>query len=206
MTYNHILTTIFNNPIFYTSLMRILGSKNATTKIITEFIKPNPGDKIFDFGCGPAEILNYLPANVEYVGFDFNEKCIHSARMKFGNRGTFFLGDISNNSLHFNNQFDIVLAIGVLHHLSDKDAIKLIDDGVNLLKNGGRLITLDNIDEDYIGIVNKFALKMDRGKNIRNKNSYVHLFKKYPEVRFTIMKAPMRISYYHIICELNKKT
>jgi SAM-dependent methyltransferase len=125
--------------------------------------------------------------------------------MKYGNRGTFILGNIADDSIPNCGQFDIVCAIGVLHHLPEKDAVKLIDDGVKLLKEGGRLITLDNINEDYVGVVNKIALKLDRGAYIRNKDDYLKLFSKYHDIRFTIKKAPMRIPYYHIICELIKR-
>ncbi len=205
MNIHKITRIVFDNPAFYSCLMSILGSGEAMTRLVNDFIRPAPGDRIFDFGCGPADIINYLPTGIEYVGFDFNEKCIDSAKMKYGNRGTFILGNIADDSIPNCGQFDIVCAIGVLHHLPEKDAVKLIDDGVKLLKEGGRLITLDNINEDYVGVVNKIALKLDRGAYIRNKDDYLKLFSKYHDIRFTIKKAPMRIPYYHIICELIKR-
>jgi hypothetical protein len=39
-------------------------------------------------GCGPADILDFLPA-IDYIGFDANPKYIQEARKRYKDRGTF---------------------------------------------------------------------------------------------------------------------
>jgi SAM-dependent methyltransferase len=56
---------------------------------LSEYVRPVPGEKVLDIGCGPGEILEYLPA-VDYVGFDINPKYVEAVQKRFGGRGRFF--------------------------------------------------------------------------------------------------------------------
>ena len=174
---------VLDYPIVYSFVMKLLGSCDSRPLFINDNIKPNSGDKILDVGCGPADILKYLPNNIQYVGIDFNEMYIETAKRQYGDRASFILGNVNNLPKEFKNFFDIILIIGVIHHLPDNEAKNLNENGYNLLKEEGRLITLDNIDGDCIGIINKLALKMDRGEFIRNIASYLNLFTKFPNVK-----------------------
>ena len=52
--------------------------------------------KVLDVGCGPANILAYLPP-VDYTGVDLNEKHIAYAREAYGDRGRFIVGDVAQD-------------------------------------------------------------------------------------------------------------
>lgn len=205
MKITNLLKSPLNNPVIYSCAMKILGSGNNKIKFINEHVKPSSGNKILDFGCGPANILEYLPEDIVYTGVDFNEKCIESAQKKYGSRGTFILGDVSEEKNNpFIGQYDIVLAQGLIHHLSDADAIFLISNAYECLKDNGRFITLDNVYDKNINIINKIALKLDRGEYIRSKREYLDLFSQFPEVKCDVVKSKLRIPYYHIICQVKK--
>lgn len=60
-------------------LMFSLGAEKAITRVVHEVLQPKAGMKILDVGCGPANVLSYLPA-VDYTGIDLNEKHIAYAR------------------------------------------------------------------------------------------------------------------------------
>jgi len=57
---------------------------------ISEYVRPVPGEKVLDIGCGPGDILENLPA-VDYLGFDINPKYVEAAKKRFGHRRTVFL-------------------------------------------------------------------------------------------------------------------
>jgi len=40
---------------------------------VENYIRPRDGDRILDIGCGPGDILEFLPS-VEYLGFDVNQR------------------------------------------------------------------------------------------------------------------------------------
>ena len=79
-------TLLLDSPFFYRTL-RIL-SRGGRSKYVRDYVRPVAKDKILDIGCGPADILNYLP-DVDYTGFDSNPKYIVAARKRFDNRGNF---------------------------------------------------------------------------------------------------------------------
>jgi SAM-dependent methyltransferase len=56
---------------------------------LSEHVRPVPGEKVLDIGCGPGDILENLPA-VDYLGFDINLKYVEAAQERFGRRGRFF--------------------------------------------------------------------------------------------------------------------
>lgn len=66
-----------------------------------KYLRPEPGYSILDIGCGPGDILQYLPS-INYVGFDINRKCIEAARRRFGDKGTFFTNQTSTEVLRKN--------------------------------------------------------------------------------------------------------
>src|SRR5271157_5808182 len=60
-------------PWAYRLLRRLLGRKRTVLRHVAEFIRPFPGCRILDIGCGPADILGCLPPTIgEYVGLDMN--------------------------------------------------------------------------------------------------------------------------------------
>jgi SAM-dependent methyltransferase len=110
---------------------------------MADYVKPVKGEKVFDIGCGPGDILEYLPP-VDYVGFDINPKYIEAAQHRFGGRGRFFCGDVGLSSLDEGaGTFDLALVTGVVHHLDDDHAGRLFELAHRALKPGGRLITFD---------------------------------------------------------------
>jgi hypothetical protein len=40
----------------------MVGAEFARATYLTEYVKPTESDKILNFGCGPANILNHIPA------------------------------------------------------------------------------------------------------------------------------------------------
>lgn len=206
MKKNHSVKDLLNNPIVYSSAMRVLGSGRNKIIFIRDYVRPKSGDTILDFGCGPATILDYLPLDIVYTGLDFNEEYIESAKKKYGSRGTFIVGDASQGGKNpYANQFDIVLAHGLIHHLSDSEARIFLKTAYDCLKKNGRLITVDNVDDEKIGLVNKIALKMDRGAYIRKKPDYLELFSPFSKIHCDVVKTKLRIPYYHIICEVTRQ-
>ena len=98
---------------------------------------------MLDIGCGPAEILGELPDDVTYLGFDLSETYIKAAQKRWGARGTFRCAPVDAVTVRELPQVDVVLAVGVLHHLDDGDAERLFTLAGSTLAPGGRVITYD---------------------------------------------------------------
>ena|ERR1700730_16263226 len=121
----HGLWSLLYLPQVYNALTSVVGSEAVMKLLAERFVRPRPEDRILDVGCGTARILRYLPV-ARYVGIDNNSRYISAARERYQNRGEFVVGDVGALSLNPSEQFDIVLASGILHHIDDASAKGLL--------------------------------------------------------------------------------
>ena len=77
------------SPTAYDLFQTLVGARRARLRWIRDYLKPFPGSRILDIGCGTAEVLALLPEGVDYTGFDSSPAYIDAARRRYGDRGSF---------------------------------------------------------------------------------------------------------------------
>lgn len=185
-------------PPVYSKVTLMLRGKDTIRRFVDLNIRPEGGERILDIGCGTGDILDYLPA-VDYSGFDLNGQYIRRARKRFGNRGRFFQMAV-NDEVSFGEKFDIVLAMGILHHLNDDEARHLFTLAARLIKPGGRILTFDGCYTDNQSAFARFFLGLDRGKYVRDQGAYEALARhSFSEVR--VRYDRLAIPYTIIVME-----
>lgn len=200
------LNSILEQPAVYKLFSALVGAQNSQSAFVNQYVRPAAGSRILDIGCGPGNILDHLP-QVDYFGFDFNPSYIESATRRYGHRGQFFCQRVSEARVFLEQpeSFDIVLAIGILHHLDDTEAIRLFEIARHALKKGGRLVTFDGCYVDDQSRAAKYLLSRDRGRFVRDEKGYAGLAKtRFDEVRVSIRHDLLHIPYTHIILECVK--
>ena len=132
------------NPAAGMGLFLVAGLclEDGGARFIKQHVRPNPGARVLDIGCGTAQILDVLK-DVHYVGYDLSPEYIARASTRYGDRGQFCVNDVRSMYSTLSGQFDIVLAVGLLHHLDDNSAGQLFHIAHEVLVKGGRLITID---------------------------------------------------------------
>lgn len=165
---------ILSHPVIYSAFQRLMGSHKGRTAFVKNFVKPVPGMTVLDLGCGPGDMLGYLP-DVDYWGFDMSEDYIEQARKKFGGRGRFHCKLLEITDLNGLPKFDVVFALGVLHHLDDNVAIDVARLAHQALKPGGRFLTFDPCLDPAQNPIARFLVSRDRGQNVRNKVGYENI-------------------------------
>lgn len=199
------ITSILGLPFIYTLFTKLSGSDKGLRRFVKDYIKPKQGYKILDIGCGPANIINFLPG-IEYTGFDISESYINSAKEKYGIKGNFFCTAITSDVIKEESVYDIAIASGVIHHLTDEEAKDLLKLAHKALKPGGRLITLDGCYKDQQSFIKKFILSQDRGKYVRTEKAYKELANQYfQSINTSILEDLLNIPYTHIIMECIKE-
>lgn len=194
---------MLNNPIIYNSSQRLLGGGKWCAAFVKEFVRPQPGDKVLDIGCGTARILDSL-SGVSYWGFDPDPVYIDQAKKIYGSAGTFFCKELSGEDLNALPVFDIVLVTGVLHHLEDEIARELLRLAHRALKPGGRLITIDPCFEAGQNPLARLLISWDRGQNVRNREGYARLVAGiFPAPRVKVCHQKW-IPYTHCVLECTR--
>jgi cyclopropane fatty-acyl-phospholipid synthase-like methyltransferase len=190
---------LLGSPAVYSAVQKLIGGADGRAVVVQDFIKPEPGQRILDIGCGPATMLGYLDG-VHYTGLDFNPSYIEEAKARYGARGTFLVQSVDELASGGGDVYDTVLAIALLHHLSDAQSLSLFRSARACLHKGGRLITLDCAWTTPQNPVARLLIKMDRGKNVRTLEAYERLAREvFPSVQSVVRTDLNRFPYTHCI-------
>ncbi|MGH9959681.1 MAG: class I SAM-dependent methyltransferase [Pyrinomonadaceae bacterium] len=192
---------ILGNPDVYSMFDALVGG-DARKTYASQYIRARSNDRVLDIGCGPGDILNHLPNGVDYTGFDISPAYIEAAQRRFGLRGRFMCREVSQDLVREFSGLDLVLANGVLHHLTDSQVIQLFQIARAALQSDGRLVTWDGCFVEAQSRVARFLLRRDRGRFVRTEKAYTALARQvFSQVSSTIRHDLLRIPYTHIIME-----
>lgn len=199
------IRSILSVPLIYSSFQNAVGASKFRKTLCREYVRAATGDVIVDVGCGPAEILDLLPQSTRYYGFDLSEHYVQAARKRFRDRGLFQCRDIGDLGSDDLPPCDVALAIGLLHHLDDEPARRLIDHLKERLAPGGRLITIDPAYWPNQSPVARLLISQDRGRNVRQGEDYRQLVPPgFSDVKLIRRDDLLHIPYSHAILECSK--
>lgn len=187
------LRTILKSPIVYTNYQKLVGGYRARRKFVEDYLDANSNDRILDFGCGPGDILEFLP-DLDYTGIDIDPIYIQKAKDKYGTRGNFICSGLKNLDLSSLEPFDYVIATGVLHHMDDQECMAFIKWAKGILKPEGKLLTLDGCYISDQNKISKFLIDNDRGNFVRSVDEYTKLMSS----QFEMVNQTIEESYFHI--------
>lgn len=179
------IRSLLSFSFIYDNFLKLVGYDKALVELVRTYIKPFPKAKILDVGCGTSMILQYLPSDICYHGFDMNEKYIEKSREQFSDSVNykFFNNRVSESTITEPDTFDIVIAISILHHLDDNEARHLFQSAFFALKPGGRLITYDPVNKPDQSLFIKTFNRFDRGQNIRTPSEYHALVQGFKSIK-----------------------
>lgn len=164
---------ILSFPAIYDWFQLLAGYNAAKKKLVAEIVQPAPRDLVLDIGCGTGDWLKYL-GDVRYFGFDTNREYISAATRKLPQATFACCGIADVHSLRW-PKFDIVIAMGVLHHLEDNEARELFMLAYSKLKPGGRFVSHDPCYDPRQSTAARAVVRFDRGKNVRTREELVGL-------------------------------
>ncbi len=189
------------HPRVYSLFRRLVGRDSARAVYAREHLRLQPGQRVLDVGCGPGDILAFLP-EVRYEGYDISPQYIERARQRFGARGEFHCHAVDDSLPVPAGGFDVAIAHGVLHHLDDAQARALLRVARRALKPGARLVTFDGCFTKDQSAAARLFLRLDRGRHVRTREADEALARaEFAEVKSFVRHDLVRIPYTHLIME-----
>jgi SAM-dependent methyltransferase len=193
------LKDLLDHSACYQMFQKAIGQARMLEYVIRELGELTPTTRLLDVGCGPADLVGKLPT-VHYVGVDSSDAYICTARQKQADFGTFrvlaaeCLGEMQNI------EFDLVIAIGLFHHLSDNQAAAMCDGIARLLAKGGRAVFLDPVYTPNQGRLARWIISKDRGRFVRDCQAYDRVLRhSFTRITASIQEDLLYIPYTHVL-------
>ena len=194
------LRDVLNSPTVYQKFQEWGGFFGARLRGVAEFLDIKPGMRLLDIGCGPGYILDHLPKEVEYFGFDIDASYISHAQEKFGDRGEFFCKYFDKDSVSLVAPIDIAMMNGVLHHISDEELNKTLAVIYATLRPGGVLFSLDGCYRKGQSRFNRWMLDNDRGQFVRDEIGYREVLQRtFDRVDLHVRENYSRVPYSFVV-------
>ena len=171
----HGIRRVLAQPAVYNAMQWLMGANTHRKDFVGNYVEPKAQDNILDIGCGTGEILDFLPADISYYGFDMSEAYIAHAQAKYPDRGEFRCAFVDSLVVENLPAMNIVLASGLIHHLDDAQVLSLLGTAKKSLVPGGRFIAIDPVYSDDQSRIAKWLIDRDRGENVRTKVAYLKL-------------------------------
>ena len=183
--YNHLVNWFSANPKRY-NLIHYLVNWGLPYDYVTKIINSRPNDRVLEIACGPALILDYL-FDIDYLGIDSNQQHLDYASKKYSDRKhtTFINADIFTYDFLQHGNFDKILMLGFLHHLSNKELKTLLPIVASLLNKKNeqtKLVTFDPVRTKYHFLSNKLC-DLDVGRYDRYDYEYRNIINKYFHIK-----------------------
>lgn len=177
----------------YVALQRGIGADRLRHRCLEES-GIRAGDTVVDVGCGPAYYFDSLPQPIDYFGFDTDARYIEWARRRFGDRGRFHCGVFDESQAEQLPPADVILLLGLLHHLSDEECRALLDLAAGSLAPGGRVVSVDTCYDPSQGRVSRWISDNDRGEHVRPSGEFVELAERsFEQVEPTLLTSTLRV-------------
>ncbi|MGD1021742.1 MAG: class I SAM-dependent methyltransferase [Candidatus Sulfotelmatobacter sp.] len=133
--------------------------------------------RVLDVGCGPGTNCRHF-SHVDYLGIDFNERYIESARRR--HKRDFLVADVRHFRPTQNDRFDFILANSFLHHLNTEDVLGILSHLRTLLTDDGHVHALELVMPEDRSIARLLA-QWDRGHFARPPEEWRTVFSKHFE-------------------------
>jgi trans-aconitate methyltransferase len=166
------------------------ATKTRRFLIDTLQVWENPNN-VIDLGCGTGFSIPRLTGTKSYLGIDFSSNYLDKARSVPTKMSTSFkVGDLGKPTWTEDlviSEPQVVLAMGLFHHLNDDQMETLFSSLSNLLPGGSCIISMDPVIVKTTSRVAKWVANNDRGKHVRTPNQLEEF------IRFAGFGAKLRV-------------
>jgi len=190
---------ILSSAKVYDLFQRMSGLNRSYDTLVGEYFGDTTGRDVLDIGCGTAAISQWMPG-ARYQGFDPNADYISTAEESLPVSVSVWQASIEEPGLDSTQRFDLILGVGVLHHVDDEVADRFFSLASHHLREGGRAVTMDPCKHENQSFLARTMVSRDRGEWVRNSDEYVTLARGHFEnVSVGVRDDLLRFPYSHAI-------
>jgi len=171
------IRSVLSHSLVYDVFQSVVGGVAARRRVCAEYVRASPADIVIDVGCGTGDVLRFLPQESTYYGFDLSQQYIDKAKLRHAGRENCSfrctnLNDVAPDELPL---CDIAIIFGVLHHISDLEATRLLSGIHSRLAPHGRVVCMDPAIQEGQSRIARYLISNDRGQNVRSADAYASL-------------------------------
>lgn len=152
----------------YSLAQRLIGGERALRIFTDDYVKAGALDRVLDLGCGTGSVYPFLDV-ADYVGLEPSREYVEAARAAIGTGGRIVHDQIGSGTEleSVGTGFDVVVMIGVLHHLSD-DLVRAAAAVASAAAPNGRFVTIDPARLPRQRRIARSLADRDRGRHVRD--------------------------------------
>jgi len=185
-------------PVIYKMIPSLLARRDTLSHFTRDVIQPVAGESVLDLGCGPGTLCPFLDGT-RYQGVDLNPEHVTVASEKF-RQFHFQCSDAGSFLATTTEKFDLILLIGLLHHLDDAQVVDVMQGCRKVLTEKGRVITLDPVFEERQNPIAYLLARLDSGRNVRKADQYLRLVQRvFPVASISIRRDLLRLPFSHAV-------
>jgi SAM-dependent methyltransferase len=143
------------------------GGYRGHHRIIRSYLT-NVG-RTLDLGCGTGIYARFCSPD-SYVGADIDPTYIAAAQAKFPNHR--FLVQDGTRTSFLADEFDACMISGVLHHLDDEFASRMVKEAARVVRPGGTIVIWEDIPSPWWNLIGHVIHRLDLGSHIRTAAGY----------------------------------
>jgi len=189
----------------YSWFQSAIGARRTRRWLAANVWRCTGEETVVDVGCGTGDMLEQLPPGIRYVGIDISAAYIERARKRFGARGRFLVGTADTVLERSSSDLvgaDLVVSNGLLHHLSDREAMGVLRLAAAVLRPNGRFVAFEPTYLQHQSSLGRWIMEQDRGKNIRTDAEWRKLvLGVFPDSSARVLTGLLRLPYTHILLE-----
>jgi 2-polyprenyl-3-methyl-5-hydroxy-6-metoxy-1,4-benzoquinol methylase len=164
-------------PILYNLIQLFFSHRKMKVLLTTELLASHK-KRVLDIGCGTGQSIEFLP-ECKYTGFDISIEYLTAAKKTHGTSFNFVLSSIEEFNYEQHAPLDIVLLIGVLHHLNDQQIKSFYKTIKTYMNEDSFLLSVDPCFVKNQRKLARFLVSLDRGDYIRTIPEYQNLTQDY---------------------------
>ena len=191
------IQALAQKPAVFDLLRSVLeGGFRGHRQVIQEYLCSRPGT-VLDVGCGTGVYAPHFKPEC-YTGVDISAPYIDAASAKFPDH-RFQVMDAMDLKFE-DHQFDAAFISGVLHHLCDQDAEKLLQEIRRVVHPKGRIVIWEDIPAAAWNVVGHLIHALDLGRHIRSPDQYLKLIAAVMPVRESRRMRSGCMDYVVVVC------